>query len=319
MSSIPDNVMAPREAFGRKLVEIASKNKNVVAIDADLASSTKLTYFKDSFPDRFIEVGIAEQNMLGISAGLALSGLVPVCGSFATFISRRACDQVASLAGHTMLNIKIIGAYGGLVSGNNGATHQAIEDIAIMRAIPNIVVVEPADDIEMFSALPVLIEHQGPVYIRSTRDVWPRIHSDSYRFEIGKGSIVREGKDVTIVTMGMMGSLAVKAAEVLEKEGISAEILNMACIKPFDKDTLVKSIRKTGCVVTAENHNILGGLGSAVAEVISEEYPVPLVRVGMADTYGECGDNNSLLNKYGMSASHIETKVKEVISRKIVN
>ncbi|MGI6130942.1 MAG: transketolase family protein [Bacillota bacterium] len=303
--SATDDVVSTREAFGKTLASLAKENARIVALDADLASSTRMSYFRDAVPERFIQVGIAEQNMVGIAAGLAHTGLIPFCGSFATFISRRACDQVALLVGHTRLNVKLVGAYGGLVSGNNGATHQAVEDIAIMRAIPNIVVLEPADDIEMGMAVEAAIEYEGPVYLRCTRDPWPRVSPPGYRFRIGKAACAAEGSDVTFVCSGMMVSQCIEAAERLSCEGVSAEVINCATIKPLDAEMILSSVRKTGAVVTAENASVIGGLGGAVAELLGSELPSPTVRVGLQDEYGECGDNVSLLHKYGMDVEHL--------------
>lgn len=308
--------LAPREAFGKALVELAGHNDKIVALDADLASSTKMDAFRKEYPERFLEIGIAEQNMLGIAAGLALMGKIPFCGSFATFISRRACDQVAVEIGHANMNVKMVGAYGGLVSGNNGATHQAVEDIAIMRAIPNITVIEPADDLEMAMAVKEIVEYQGPVYLRCTRDAWPRISPVEYRFKIGKAVKIKDGQDISLIACGMMVSQCVIAADLLFKAGINAEVINVPTIKPLDIGTIIASVSKTKAAVTAENHSIIGGLGSAVAEAIAENYPAPMGRVGLEDTYGECGDNQGLLRKYKMDPEAIVNKVKTVLAMK---
>jgi transketolase len=305
-----------RDAFGKTLVEIAHRDERVVVIDADLASSTKVSYFQKEFPQRFFQVGIAEQNMTGIAAGLALMGRIPFTSTFAVFAARRACDQVAMLAAHPRLPVKIVGAYSGILSGNNGATHQAVEDVAIMRAIPNMVVIDPADEVEMSQAVKAIVEYDGPVYLRLSRDEWPIVVPPGYSFELGKAVLLRPGHTVTLVCSGMMASLCLEAAADLETQGISAEVLHMPTIKPLDVDSLVSTAKKTGCVVTIENHSIIGGLGGAVTEVLSECCPVPVKRIGLQDTYGECGSNDELLKKYGLSAKHICKGVLDIIGRK---
>lgn len=315
MTAITEDTVACRDAFGEELVNFAKKNKKVVALDADLASSTRLTKFQSEFPDRFFQIGVAEQNMIGVAAGLAIKDKIPVCATFATFISRRACDQVAMSVAHSNLNVKLVGAYSGLVSGNNGATHQAIEDIAIMRAIPNMTIVEPADDIEMRSALPKLLNYEGPVYLRVTRDIWPRVNSSNYNFVLGRSVKIKEGKDISLMASGMMVSQCMKAAELLAKENIEAEIINIPTIKPIDGEIILESAKKTGAVVVAENHNIIGGLGSAVSKILSENYPVFIERVGLEDCYGECGSNKDLLVKYDMDYEAIFKKSKKVLEK----
>jgi transketolase len=305
-----------REAFGRTLVEIAHRDERIVVLDADLASSTKVTYFQKEFPQRFFQVGIAEQNMTGIAAGLALMGRIPFTSTFAVFASRRACDQVAMLVAHPRLPVKIIGAYSGILSGNNGATHQAVEDVAIMRAIPNMVVVDPADAVEMSQAVEAIVEYEGPAYLRLSRDEWPIVVPPGYSFELGKAVLLRPGQTVTLVCSGAMASLCLKAADVLEARGVSAEVLHMPTIKPLDVDSLISTAKKTKCVVTVENHSIIGGLGGAVTEALSEYCPVPVKRVGLQDTYGECGSNDELLEKYGLSVTHISTAALEILERK---
>lgn len=305
-----------RDAFGKKLVEIAHRDERIVVIDADLASSTKVSYFQKEFPQRFFQIGIAEQNMTGIAAGLALMGRIPFTSTFAVFASRRACDQVAMLAAHPRLPVKIVGAYSGILSGNNGATHQAVEDVAIMRAIPNMVVVDPADAVEMSQAVEAIVEYDGPVYLRLSRDEWPIVVPSDYSFELGKAVLLRPGQTVTLVCSGAMASLCLEAADALEMQGISAEVLHMPTIKPLDVDSLVSTAQKTGCVVAVENHSIIGGLGGAVTEVLSEYCPVPVKRIGLQDTYGECGSNNELLEKYGLSVAHISKAALEIVKTK---
>jgi transketolase len=309
-------MVAVRDAFGKALVELGKKNKDIVVLDADLASSTRVTFFAEEFPDRFFEMGVAEQNMMGVAAGFASVGKIPFVSTFAVFATKRACDQVTISVAHPNLNVKIIGAYTGIVSGNNGATHMAIEDISIMRAIPNMKVIDPADAEEMRQAVNAIVQYKGPVYMRETRDEWPDIFDKSYNFSIGKAMEVQSGDDVTIIGCGVMTSQAIEASNILASEGIKARVVNMSTIKPIDKDMIVKCARETGVIVTAENHNIYGGLGSAVSEVLVEEYPVPLLRVGIRDTFGECGSNKELLKKYNMDPGYIVATVRKVLEKK---
>jgi len=309
-------VEAVRDAFGHTLVQIAHTNPNVVVLDADLASSTRVTHFASEFPERFFQMGVAEQNMVGVAAGMALMGKIPFVSTFAVFASRRVCDQVAISVAHCHLNVKLVGAYSGIVSGNNGATHQAVEDVGIMRSIPGIVVVDPADDIEMEQALHAIVAYHGPVYLRLTRDVWPRVSPQGYQFALGKALLVRQGNDVTLIGSGMMTSQCVEAADLLAESGIEARVLNMATLKPIDIDAVVEAAEETGAIVTVENHNIYGGLGSAVAEALGEHAPAPMMRVGIRDCYGECGANAALLRKYRMSPRHIAEAARSVVQRK---
>ncbi|MGE5554366.1 MAG: transketolase family protein [Betaproteobacteria bacterium] len=307
---------AVREAFGRALVELGRRDPQVVVLDADLASSTKVNYFAQEFPGRYYEVGVAEQNMVGIAAGLALMGRIPFAATFGVFASRRACDQVAISVAHARLPVKLVGAYSGILSGNNGATHQPVEDVAIMRAIAGMVVVDPADAREMAQAVPAVAAYDGPVYLRVSRDAWPEVVPPGYAFQLGKAVCLRPGTSVTLVTSGMMASLCLEAAAELERQGISALVLHMPTIKPLDVEALVEAARQTGCVVTAENHSVFGGLGSAVAEALGEWYPVPLQRVGLSDVYGECGANEELLEKYGLSPAHLVRAAQAVMARR---
>ena len=311
-------MVAIREAFGKSLLELGKKNADVVVLDADMASSTKTTYFAEEFPDRFFQCGIAEQNMIGVAAGLAASGKIPFVSSFAVFVTKRPADQIAISVAYPGLNVKIIGAYTGLFNGRTGATHMAIEDIAIMRAIPGIVVIDPADAVETDKAVQAIAKYNGPVYMRETRDEWSDIFDHDYEFEIGKAATVKDGNDATIISCGVMTSESLVAAKKLKEEGISVRVVNMSTIKPIDREAIVKSAFETGVIVTCENHNIYGGLGSAVAEVLVEEIPVPMLRIGIRDTYNECGTNKELLKKFEMSSFHIEKAIKKVIERKIV-
>ncbi|MDY6876150.1 MAG: transketolase family protein [Chloroflexota bacterium] len=309
-------VQAVREAFGETLVTLGQEDERIVVLDADLATSTKVVYFNHAFPDRFFQMGVAEQNMVGVAAGMALVGKIPFVSTFGSFASKRATDQVSMLLGYARTNVKLVGAYSGIVSGNNGATHQAIEDVAIMRAIPNMVVVDPADDVETTQAVRAVAYHEGPVYLRITRDAWPRVSPAGYRFRIGKACVVRDGADVTLIGSGMMVSQCAIAAEQLVSDGISARILNMSTIKPIDREAIITAARETGAIVTAENHSILGGLGSAVAEVVVEHHPVPMLRIGLCDTSGECGSNQLLLEKYRMGPTAIASAAHIVLRRK---
>lgn len=307
---------AVRDAFGKALVEVARRDPRIVVLDADLASSTKVTYFAEAFPDRYFQVGIAEQNMTGMAAGLALMGKIPFTSTFGVFNSRRVCDQVAMSVAHPRLPVKLIGAYSGILSGNNGATHQAVEDVAIMRAIPGMVVIDPADAAEVSGVVKAVVEYDGPVYLRISRDAWPDVTPPGYKFEIGKAVLLRAGNDVALVCSGMMASLCLRAAGELATRGISAAVLHMPTIKPLDVEALVELAAKTECIVTAENHNVIGGLGGAVTEALAEHYPVPVKRVGLQDVYGECGTNDELMKKYGISADHILQAALEVTGKK---
>lgn len=307
---------AIRDVFGKTLVELGRQNPRIVVLDGDLATSTKVTFFRDAFPDRFVQVGIAEQNMVGVAAGLASVGKIPVVSSFAVFLSKRALDQVSISVAHAGANVKLIGAYTGILTGHTGATHQAVQDTAIMRATPGMVVVDPADEDECRSCLEAITAYEGPVYFRLTRDAWPDVTPPGYRFQLGKACLVREGGDVTIVAGGPLVSQAVEAATELARDGIEARILNMSSIKPIDRDAIVRAARETGAIVTAENHSIYGGLGSAVAEVVAEECPVPVRRVGVRDVLAESGHNADLLRKYRMDAPTIATEVRHVLAMK---
>lgn len=305
-----------REAFGRALVKVGRENSNVVVLDADLATSTKVTCFAEEFPERFFQMGVCEQNMIGVAAGFARMGKISFTSTFGVFASKRACDQVSILAAYSHLDVKIVGAYSGILNGNNGATHQALEDVAIMRAMPGMVVIDPADEVEMAQAVKAIVEYDGPVYLRLTRDEWPLVSPPNYRFRIGKACIVREGKDVTLIGSGMMVSQCMEAARILAQEGIESKVINMSTIKPIDVETIIKAAKETKAIVTAENHSIIGGLGSAVAEVTGENYPVVMKRVGIKDIFGECGTDEELLGKYCISPKHIAKASQEVIKKK---
>lgn len=310
-------MMATRDAYGEALKELGKANKDVVVLDADLSKSTKTAVFGKEFPERFINVGIAEQSLIGTAAGLATTGKIPFASSFAMFASGRAFEIIRNSVAYPKLNVKIAATHAGLTVGEDGASHQALEDISVMRTIPNMVVLNPADGVEAKAAVIKAAEYKGPVYIRLGRSKVPTIFDEeSYEFEIGKGIELRAGKDVTMVATGIMVSMALEAAEILKKDGINARVINIHTIKPIDKEIIIKAAKETGAIVTAEEHNIIGGLGSAVAEVLVENYPAAMERVGVKDTFGESGDGDELLKKYGLTSENIAEAAKKAISRK---
>ncbi|MDO8513285.1 MAG: transketolase family protein [bacterium] len=305
---------ATRDAFGEAILQLARENKQIVALSANLAESTRLDGLIKELPDQYFEVGVAEQNMAGIAAGLALSGKIPFITSFAAFSPGRNWEQIRVAICYNNANVKIVSTHAGLSVGADGATHQALEDIAITRAIPDLVILSPADYYEAKKAVIAAAEYKGPVYIRLSRQPSPFITDESTRFEIGKCNILKEGKDLTIVAMGLMVNEAMLAADKLEKEGISAEVINCHTIKPLDKQTIISSVKKTGRAITAEEHQIIGGLGSAVSEILSENYPVPIKRIGIHDCFGESGSAGELLSKYGCNCDNIVEAAKTLIS-----
>ena len=307
---------ATREAYGKTLVELGEKNDKVLVLDADLAAATKTGMFKKAFPERFIDVGIAESNLMGVAAGLAATGHIVFASSFAMFAAGRAFEQVRNSIGYPHLNVKIGATHAGISVGEDGASHQCCEDIALMRSIPGMVILNPADDVEARACVLAAAEHEGPVYMRFGRLAVPRVFDESYKFEIGKGAVLTEGDDVTIVATGLMVNEALLAAQNLKADGISARVVNMATIKPIDREIIIESAKKTGAIVTAEEHNILGGLGSAVAEVVCETVPVPVLRVGGEDVFGKSGPAVELLHIYGLDAQHIAEKAKAAVALK---
>jgi len=308
--------LAQRNYYGKALAELAKENPNVVVMDADLAGSTKTSDFQKVCPERFIEVGIAEQNMIGIASGLAASGKTVFASTFGVFATGRCWEQIRLGVAYPKLNVKIVATHCGISVGEDGASHQALEDIAVMRALPNMTVIAPADAYEAFAATKAIAEFNGPVYMRMGRAEFPTILEEDVKFEIGKAKVLREGKDVTIVGCGQMVCSCLEAAEKLKEDGIDAEVINMSTIKPLDSEAIVTSVKKTGCCVTAEEHSIIGGLGSAVAECLSENACVPLERVGTKDTFGESGKPDDLMVKYGLTADDICAAVRKSISRK---
>lgn len=316
MSEVTKTVqkMATREAYGKALAEFGAKYPDLVVLDADLANATKTNSFQKVFPDRHIDCGIAECNMMGIAAGLATVGKIPFASTFAMFASGRAYEQVRNSIGYPHLNVKIGATHAGITVGEDGASHQCLEDMALMRAIPGMVVINPSDAVEVRAAVQAAIEYVGPVYLRFGRAAVPIINDrEDYKFEIGKGEILREGSDVTIVATGICVSSALEAADKLAADGISAEVINIHTIKPLDTELIVKSAKKTGKVVTAEEHTIIGGLGGAVCEALSEKAPTPVLRIGINDVFGESGTAAALVAKYGLDGAGIYAKVKEFV------
>ena len=308
--------LAQRNYYGKALAELAVEDPNIVVLDADLAGSTKTSDFQKVCPERFVEVGIAESNMIGIAAGLAASGKTVFASTFGVFATGRCWEQIRLGVAYPKLNVKIVATHCGISVGEDGASHQALEDIAIMRALPNMTVIAPADAYEAYAATKVLAKFEGPAYMRMGRADFPTILPEDVEFQIGKATVIREGSDVTIVGCGQMVSSCLQAAEQLEAEGISAEVINMSTIKPLDRETLKESVMKTGCCVTAEEHSIIGGLGSAVAEALCDDYWVPLERIGTKDTFGESGKPDDLMVKYGLTVGDIIAAVRKSIERK---
>ncbi len=307
---------ATREAYGNALVELGAVNEKVVVLDADLAAATKTGGFKKAYPDRFFDTGIAEGNMIGIAGGLSTTGFTVFASSFAMFAAGRAFEQVRNTLGYPHLNVKFGATHAGISVGEDGASHQCCEDIALMRTIPGMTVINPADDIEARAAVFAAAENDGPFYLRFGRLAVPRIFDETYRFEIGKGVQLVEGTDVTIIATGLMVNEALIAAENLKAEGISAAVINMHTIKPIDRDIIVEAAKKTGAIVTTEEHSIIGGLGSAVSEVVAETVPVPVIRHGVNDEFGQSGPALELLKVYGLDAEHIAENAKKAISLK---
>ncbi|HBC29746.1 MAG TPA: transketolase [Clostridiales bacterium] len=307
---------ATREAYGEALKKLAVTNPDIVVLDADLSGSTKTAEFKKVSPERFFNVGIAEQNLIGTAAGLSLAGKIPFASSFAMFAAGRAFEIVRNTVAYPALNMKIAATHAGLTVGEDGGSHQAIEDISLMRSIPNMTVINPADSREAEQAVLRAAEYVGPVYIRLGRMAVEDVYDDSYVFELGKGVLLREGKDVTIIATGLMVQEALKAYDILKEDGINASVINIHTIKPIDREIIISAAKETKAIVTAEEHSIIGGLGSAVLEVLSDEYPVPLKRVGVLDTFGESGKPKDLLEKYKLTADEIVYNAKEVIKLK---
>ena len=307
---------ATREAYGNALAAVGAKNKNIVVLDADLSKSTKTNVFKEQFPDRFFNVGIAEQNLISVGAGLAAAGKIPFVSSFAMFATGRAFEQIRNAVCYPKLNVKVCATHAGITVGEDGATHQSLEDIACMRVLPNMTVVVPADEAETTSVIEWASNYQGPVYVRLGRAGVDDTTPAGYQFVPGKSQTLVEGSDLTIIACGALVGPAVGGAKELAQAGISARVINMASIKPIDKDAIVKAAQETGAILTAEEHNVVGGLGSAVAEVVVQEAPVPMAFVGVQDSFGESGTPKELMAKYGLTAKDIVAAAKKLVARK---
>ena len=307
---------ATREAYGQALEELGAVRQDVVVLDADLSKSTKTSVFQAKYPERFFNAGIAEQNLMGLAAGFVAAGKVPFASTFAVFATGRAYDQIRNSICYPRLNVKIAATHAGITVGEDGGSHQALEDINLMRGLPNMTVLVPADGPEAKNAVKAAADYEGPVYIRLGRSGVPTITDADVPFVIGKGRVMREGADVTLIGCGMMVAKALEAADVLAAEGVNAAVIDMSTIKPIDRELIVEWAKKTGAIVTAEEHNVIGGLGSAVAEVLVEEVLVPMERVGIEDVFGESGTGGELVEKYRLTAEHIVEKAKRAIARK---
>lgn len=308
---------ATRESYGEALRDLAEEYKELVVLDADLAAATKTGIFKKAYPDRFFDCGIAEANMMGVAAGLAACGKIPFASTFAMFAAGRAYEIVRNSIGYPHLNVKIGATHAGISVGEDGATHQCNEDIALMRTIPGMTIINPCDDVEARCAVKAALDFNGPVYMRFGRLAVPVINDpENYTFELGKGVTLRDGSDVTIVATGLMVNEALEASKALEKDGISARVVNIHTIKPLDKELICKCAAETGVIVTAEEHSVIGGLGSAVAEAVTESCPVPVVKIGVNDEFGHSGPAVDLLKEFGLSADNITAKVKEAVKLK---
>ncbi|HUJ18934.1 MAG TPA: transketolase family protein [Nitrospirota bacterium] len=308
--------VATRDAYGDALVSLGKKRNDVVVLDADLSGSTKTAKFAKVFPDRFFNIGIAEQDMMGTAAGLALGGKLPFVSTFAVFATGRAWEQVRQSICYPNLNVKIVASHAGVTVGEDGGSHQAIEDIAVMRVIPHMTVIVPADGPETLQAIEAVAEYKGPCYVRTGRNKVPTVCGEDYKFQIGKAHIISEGRDAAIIATGIMVAEAMKARDLLKAEGVDAGVINMSTIKPLDAEAVVSAAKRCGAIVTAEEHSIIGGLGGAVAEVLAESFPAPLVRVGVKDTFGTSGEGEGLMKHFGLSAADIATAVKSVLAKK---
>lgn len=296
---------ALRDAWGQGLTELAEDYANLVVLDGDLANSTKADIFAKAHPDRFFEMGIAEQNMLGVAAGLATTGYVPWISTFAAFLAKRALDQIRVVIAQPSLNVKMCGSYSGILTGKTGKTHQAVQDLTVFRAMPHVVTIAPADAVELRKAMAAMMEDDRPTYLRLTRDPSPVVFGDDHHFTIGRGYFLRDGNDVGVVSTGVQTTRALEAADLLEAQGIHASVLHLPTLKPLDAEAIIQLADRTGAVVTAEDHTVIGGLGSAVAEVLGEHRPTRMKRIGIMDRYGESGPNDALLEKYGLTPGHI--------------
>ena len=308
--------VATRAAYGSALVELGAKRDDFVVLDADLAAATQTGMFKKAYPDRFYDCGIAESDMIGIAAGIAATGKKVVCSSFAMFAAGRAYEQIRNSVGYPHLNVIIGATHAGISVGEDGATHQCCEDIALMRTIPGMTIINPADETEAKKAVEAALEIDGPVYMRFGRLAVPVIFGDDYKFEVGKSVTLKEGNDVTIIATGLMVAEALEAYELLKKDGINARVINMHTIKPLDNEAVIKAANETGAIVTAEEHSVIGGLGGAVSETLCEEYPVPVLKLGVYDTFGHSGPAPKLLDEFGLRAVNIAEKAKKAVALK---
>ena len=307
--------VAMRDAWGQALVELGHRYPKLLVLDGDLANSTKADIFAAAHPDRFLEMGIAEQNMIGVAAGLATVGFVPWISTFAAFVAKRALDQIRVVVAQPHLDVKLCGSYSGILTGKTGKTHQSVEDIAVFRAMPGVTTIAPADAVELRGAMTAMMETPGPFYLRLTRDPSPTIFADDYRFAIGKGVLLRDGGDIALIGTGVQTVRVLEAAQLLAAEGIEATILHLPTLKPLDAEAIVAVAERTGAVVTAEDHSILGGLGGAVAEVLAEHRPTRMRLVGLRDTFGESGPNDAILEKYGLTPRHVAEAARGLLSR----
>ena len=307
------NKIATREAYGKALVKLGKINDDVVVLDADLSKSTKTNDFYKAYPDRFFNMGIAEQNLVGAACGFAAAGKIPFASTFAMFATGRAFEIIRNSACYPKLNVKICATHAGITVGEDGGSHQSVEDISLMRSIPNMTVLVPADGVEAEKMIFAAAEYNGPMYVRLGRSAVPTLFDENYNFEIGKGVVLKEGNDATIIACGMMVNEALIAADMLKEENINVRVINMSTIKPIDTELIIKAAKETKAIVTAEEHSIIGGLGSAVSEVVSENCPIIVKKVGINDCFGESGTPAELLEKYGLTAKHIVEKVKEAM------
>ncbi len=306
---------ATRDTYGETLLELGQRRSDIVVLDADLSGSTKTGKFAKAFPDRFFNLGVSEQDMIGTAAGLALAGKVPFASTFAVFGTGRAWDQIRLVMCYSNTNVKLVTTHGGITVGEDGASHQALEDIALMRVLPNMKVIVPADALETSSVINAVADYKGPVYVRLGRSKVPYVMPDNYEFILGKAHVFRMGKDINIIAAGIMVDIALSAAEVLEGQGIDAGVINMSTIKPLDEDTLLEAAKNSKVIITAEEHSVLGGLGGAVSEFLSENYPVPVKRIGVMDSFGCSGAPEELLNLYGLTPENIVNSAREVLGK----
>lgn len=308
-------IASTRDAYGEALLELGEKNENIVALDADLSKSTKTIIFAKKFPERFFDFGVAEANMIGTAAGLAASGKIPFCSTFAVFATGMTYNQIRQSVCYSGMNVKIAASHAGITVGEDGATHQANEDIALMRVLPEMTVIVPCDYLEAKKAIFASAEYPGPIYIRLGREPISPVYDEDYEFKIGRGILLKDGKDATIIACGIMVGKALEARNILLKEGINVRVINIHTIKPLDKEIIIKSAEETPAIITAEEHSIIGGLGSAVSEILAENKPVLLKRIGLQDVFGESGKPKELLQKFGMDTVHIVNAVKEIIRK----